>query len=50
MSCKWRSAQARLCLSSKATLFGAAGWRLGPAVADDNTGEVDVVGLMTAYF
>lgn len=29
-------------------LVGGSG--TGPVVADDNTGEVDVVGLMTAYF
>lgn len=29
-------------------LVGGSG--AGPVVADDNTGEVDVVGLMTVYF
>lgn len=48
--CWWlRAAASWLCLSSKVMLLGllAGGPGVGAAVADDNRGEVDVVGLIT---
>lgn len=55
VGCCWRLWAAAIrsvplpCLSSKAMLCGTAGGGpgMGPAVPDDNRGEVDVVGLIT---